>query len=588
MDIIDVAQGSPEWLALRQQYFTASEAPAMMGDSAHTSRDALLYQKSTGITPAITPFLQRKFDQGHATEASARPIAEAIIGTDLFPVTGVTTVEGLPLLASLDGLTIGEDAIFEHKLWNEKLIAQIEGEGLEPDYYWQLEQQLLVSGAECVLFVCSDGTADNLRHVYYYSQDYRREALIAGWKQFAKDLQAYDKKECLPVVIEAKAVPIMKCPALSINLTGEIVHSNLQAFEAHALQVIEAVNTDLYTDQDFADAKLAVKFFKDAETTLETGKKNALSQTIEIDELFRTVDHLKATMREKRLWLGKLVDVRNKERKQEMIHAAHAELTELLADINQQLSPIGLPHNGINADFAGAIHGKSSFTKMQEAINDALAKAKIQAVELERKLSKNLHFYDELVTFDRFLFTDLQHIIHKDHDDFIALVKVRIADHKEAEAKRLEAEREKIRQEEESKLEAHRQQIRREEQQKAQAEAQRQAEADRREAEALRFNAAQELKQQAKWEAEISKVEPAPTPEPAAEKEEDQPGLLYTEGDVTEEIITDSVYRMEKWLGKGSLDCYRFDKEGNEYMVELVIRRTGIITRATQLNLKEA
>ncbi len=48
MEILDVKQGSPEWLALRVNYFTASEAPAMMGDNPFLSRDQLLHQKKTG------------------------------------------------------------------------------------------------------------------------------------------------------------------------------------------------------------------------------------------------------------------------------------------------------------------------------------------------------------------------------------------------------------------------------------------------------------------------------------------------------------------------------------------------------------
>ena len=192
MKLIDIQQGSPEWLALRLGHFTASEAPAMMGDSPYTKRVELLYQKATGYRPVVTPYQQKKFDEGHAVEAAARPIVERREGQELFPVTAVRAVNGLPLLASFDGLNLDKTLIFEHKLWNKKLIAQIEGEGLEPSYYWQLEHQLLVADqAERVLLVCSDGTADNFRHVYYESQDYRRDALIAGWQQFQTDLEQY-------------------------------------------------------------------------------------------------------------------------------------------------------------------------------------------------------------------------------------------------------------------------------------------------------------------------------------------------------------------------------------------------------------
>uniref|UniRef100_UPI000B2BC968 hypothetical protein n=1 Tax=Endozoicomonas atrinae TaxID=1333660 RepID=UPI000B2BC968 len=80
----------------------------------------------------------------------------------------------------------------------------------------------------------------------------------------------------------------------------------------------------------------------------------------------------------------------------------------------------------------------------------------------------------------------------------------------------------------------------------------------------------------------------APVPTANPDITEDQQDLLYTDGAVTEEVLTDDIHAMEKWLGKGSLDCYRFDKNGNEYGVELVIRRTGIISSTDQLTLKEA
>ncbi len=192
MKLIDIQQGSSEWLALRLGYFTASEAPAMMGDSPYTRRVELLYQKASGYRPVVTPYQQKKFDEGHAAEANVRPLVERREGLELFPVTAVHTVNNLPLLASFDGLNLDKTLIFEHKLWNQKLVAQIEREGLGPLYYWQLEHQLLVAEqAERVLFVCSDGTADNFRYVYYESQENRRDALIAGWQQFQTDLEQY-------------------------------------------------------------------------------------------------------------------------------------------------------------------------------------------------------------------------------------------------------------------------------------------------------------------------------------------------------------------------------------------------------------
>lgn len=48
MQINNVTQNTPEWLALRRDYFTASEAAAMLNNSLYQTRSALLRQKSTG------------------------------------------------------------------------------------------------------------------------------------------------------------------------------------------------------------------------------------------------------------------------------------------------------------------------------------------------------------------------------------------------------------------------------------------------------------------------------------------------------------------------------------------------------------
>ena len=159
MKIISVTQGSPEWANLRAQHNTASEAPAMMGASKYQTRDEMLRQKATGIVPEVSQHQQAIFERGHATEAAARLILEEMTGEDFYPITAVS--DDGTLLASVDGITLDDSQIFEHKLFNEKLAGQVRAGDLDPHYYFQLEQQLLVTGAKKVIFVCSDGTREN-------------------------------------------------------------------------------------------------------------------------------------------------------------------------------------------------------------------------------------------------------------------------------------------------------------------------------------------------------------------------------------------------------------------------------------------
>ncbi|WP_422490858.1 YqaJ viral recombinase family protein [Endozoicomonas sp. ALE010] len=512
MDILDIQQGTPEWLALRQNYFTASEAPAMMGDSPYLSRDQLLHQKKTGSTPEVNAFQQKKFDAGHRAEAEARPLAEKIVGADLFPATGVTIIDGLPLLASFDGLTMVEDLVFEHKLWNEKLVAQIEGEGIEPAYYWQLEQQLLVSGAERVLFVCSDGTSANLHHVYYESQDHRREALIAGWKQFQEDLHNFEP----PVtsqVLEGEL--IQDTTALVIQLNGQVNHSNLPQLEEQIHHRIDSAKSELVSDQDFADAESAVKFFKKTEKKLKDGKETALAQVPEIAELFTRIDHLTDAMASKRKSLDKLVKHQKQHIKDSMVLKAVTTLEKERQVINSELTPGWIAAVVTPADFQEVIKGKKSVASMQSSVNDRLAQARIEQKQQAQDVKNNLAIYRKMAADKDYLFPDLDVLLHKEQTDLMAIIEIRLN---------------------------------------------------------------QEARQK------VADKQPEPVTE--IEKGEDQPDLLYSDGEVTEEILTDDIHAMEKWLGKGSLDCYRFDRHGNEYRIELIIRRAALITPAQQLSLK--
>ncbi|WP_257267066.1 hypothetical protein [Endozoicomonas sp. ONNA2] len=439
-------------------------------------------------------------------------MAEKIVGADLFPATGVTIIDDLPLLASFDGLTMMEDLVFEHKLWNEKLVAQIEGVGIEPDYYWQLEQQLLVSGAERVLLVCSDGTSAKLRYVYYESHDHRREALTAGWKQFQEDLQNFEPET--PVqALEGEV--IQDTTALVVQLDGSVIDSNLHLLEEQIFKRIDSVKSALVTDQDFADAESAVKFFKKTETKLKDGKETALAQVPDIARLFTRIDHLTETMATKRKSLDKQVKHQKQHIKDSIVLKAVTTLDKERQVINTELTPGWIAAVVTPADFQEVIKGKKNVSSMQSAVNDRLAQARIEQKQQAQNIKNNLAMYRKMAVDKDYLFPDLDVLLHKEQTDLMAIIE-------------------------------------------------------------LRLN--QEAKQK------VADKEPDPATEP--EKGEDQPDLLYTNGKVTEEILTDDIHAMEKWLGKGSLDCYRFDRHGNEYRIELIIRRAALITPAQQLSLQ--
>jgi len=174
-------------------------------------------------------------------------LLEQDIAEELYPVSG--TSDCGQYSASYDGLTMMEDTAFEHKLWNESLAEAVRNKDLPPEYYWQLEHQLLVNPDILEIhFVVSDGTREKRESMLYRRVSGRAEQLIRGWAQFQADLENY-QHEVIPAKPEAD--PISAFPALRINLVGKVESSNLPVYRSAALDFINGINTDLETDQDF-------------------------------------------------------------------------------------------------------------------------------------------------------------------------------------------------------------------------------------------------------------------------------------------------------------------------------------------------
>ncbi len=470
MIILNLVQGTPEWNETRAKYFTASEASIMMAASASVKRSELLRMKATGTEREFSDWFQRNIlDKGHEVEEAARPLAEQIIGEELYPVTALDDAERF--LASFDGITMLEDVAWECKQWNEEKAADVRS-GKVPDCdYWQVVQQLHVSQAEKALYMVTDGTPENTVHVWAYPNQDDVKTLITGWEQFAADLESYTPEELKP---EPVGRNLEELPALVVDISGEVRASNLPEFKDRALAMIASVKTELVTDQDFADAEKAIKAFDKAEKQLEATKKAALEQTASIDELFKTVDHLKAEMRDKRLLLNRTVKAEKENRRAQIIEKADKAFT---AWLNQQESP-----TPVNVHFAPAIamKGKKTIASLQSAADDALAAAKVEAKQQIDLFKSNLSILEAKGKDHRFLFSDWKQLIGKQPEDLGATITARIAEHERREQEKLEAERERIRQQEEAKAKAEAERKVREEQRIQQEHASKQRAIDER------------------------------------------------------------------------------------------------------------
>ncbi len=448
MKLLNVKQGEPEWHAARATHDCASEAAAALGLSKNCTRSKLMKIKHTGITPDVSEWTQTfLFDKGHEAEALARPIVAKTLGEALHPVTGES--DDGKLLASLDGFTMFGDTVWENKMLNPELRDFIIENNDLPDSHWpQCEHQILVTEADRVYFTVSDGTEEGTTGIFYESKPERRQRLIAGWAQFNEDLANYELPETKP---SAVAEVIDDLPALTVQLVGQVTASNLDDFKMAVTARIQAINTTLVTDNDFATADKMVKFLDDGEKRLDLVKSQALAQTESIDALFRTIDSLKAEMRSKRLTLDKLVKAEKENRKAEIVIAASREFGAHCAALGGR---VGVPVS-VAVSFADAVKGLKSLDSMRDKVSVALANAKIEANSIADRIDANRKTAGD----DIGLLPDFAGICTKAPDDFAALLSMRINARKEAEEKRLAAEREKIRAEEQDKAQAEQRRI---------------------------------------------------------------------------------------------------------------------------------
>lgn len=448
MRILNCHQGDASWHAYRAKYpRTASRAPIVMGASLYgMTRNDLMAEIKNGVVKDIDANTQALFDVGHAAEDAARKIVEGYLKAPLLPLTCLTDDEYL--LASFDGVNEDMRVGFEHKLANEKLFAQIRARSLDPFYYWQLEQLAAVGNLDYIIFMCSDGTEERAAYLKYFPVTGRREALLAAWAQFDRDLEVYQHVEVIPA---ATAAPVMALPALSIQVNGAItLTDNLKVFGEKLTAFIAQIPERPSSDQEFANCKSACKALQDAQDALDAAEAHALGQISSFDEMKRTKAALYDLARSTRLSVEKMVAAREQQIKAEIVQAGKVAYAEHLAGLTKRL---GMPMPGLPESFAVVIKGLRTTTSLQNAVDTELARCKIEANACADRIQINQNALREWAKGYEFLFADTGQLVLKDADDLLNIIKLRIAEHKAAEVARLGAERDRIRAEEQAKAE---------------------------------------------------------------------------------------------------------------------------------------
>lgn len=490
----NLIQGSPEWHAYRAQHFNASDAPAMLGISKYKTRAELLREYATGITEEHDAQTLARFERGHQLEAAARQQAAELIGDEVYPLTMSYQIHGLPLSASLDGATIGGEIIWEHKTLNQKISGAVSAGQIPDEYRAQMEQQLLVSGADKCLFMASD--ENNTVSAWYEPNLEMRTRILDGWAQFAADLKNYQAEQAEQPVIAAE---VDLLPAIQFDTaftpSGIQLTSNLQAYKAAAKQLVERSKKQLQTDQDFADAEARVKACHKAEKNIANVVDSVLMKTADVYTFTEELKAISELLRQCRLAEDKQIKSRKAAIKEELVNAEELAINKILDNLRAELAALCLQIGIVSPtfltttifcaiNFLEEIKGLSSIASIKNKLAAARLKALSAATAKADMIGKNiLHIKarSEELAVDPSRFLDPA-TLKKEPAELAEYFELKAAEHKRwiaAEAQRLADE--KARQEAAAAAEAARvEQIRQANAQAAQiatpAEQQRQAE----------------------------------------------------------------------------------------------------------------
>jgi hypothetical protein len=236
-------------------------------------------------------------------------------------------------------------------------------------------------------------------------------------------------------------------PELHIELTGLVKASNFDAFKSQAIAVFKNINTDLQSDDDFADAEQTAKWCKGVEDKLKTAKEKALGQTASIDELFRTIDEISEQARQARLTLERSVKVQKETVKTAMVEGYATKLIEYTHSLNKRLKGNYLSANA--QIFDEAIKGKKTIGGMKTACEESLVSEKLSMNDVANRIEININTMVGDGFDHRHLMPDIQTVATKEAEVFAAILNKRI----DEERIRKEAEVERIRAEERAKAE---------------------------------------------------------------------------------------------------------------------------------------
>lgn len=193
MNIVNVEQGTKEWLEARQLKATASRASVIVTNGKGLKSYAIEKLAEYYSRAEAPSFSNEDTERGNELEDMARTLYEFETGQDVKQVGFITYNDYIG--CSPDGL-VGDDGLAEYKCHKDtKFMGLLLGDEIEKDYYNQMQMQLLITGRKwCDYFAFNQNFEKNYFIKRFYPDEEVQKKLLEGFKTFEEYIKDGRKK----------------------------------------------------------------------------------------------------------------------------------------------------------------------------------------------------------------------------------------------------------------------------------------------------------------------------------------------------------------------------------------------------------
>ena len=243
--IVELAQGSPEWLQFKQDKIGSSEIGSVIGANQYLSAQKLLAIKRGEIEVKTSAFMLEKFQTGHDVEAEVR----ARFFQDTQPIV-IQSVENPRFIASIDCARIQDgkiSKIVEVKSTSSDAILEEVKAGNPVRYFAQVQWQMMIAGIDTATLVVVYTPTNESFQIEIASDQTLQAVMKLSAEKFLNEIDKPKTELTQPLREKLDQLAMLKSASVTMSKQLDVVDEQIKAL---ADEILKETNSEkLFADQ---------------------------------------------------------------------------------------------------------------------------------------------------------------------------------------------------------------------------------------------------------------------------------------------------------------------------------------------------